>query len=60
MKTKLKAVRASDFDNLKEFRPFAVVLDLYDEKNNFIESGTDWVYFATEKEAKKYCSFFNN
>lgn len=60
MKTELKAVRNQDFDNPKELRPFAVVLDLYDNQNNFIESGTDWIYFATESEAKDYCKFFNN
>lgn len=59
MKTELKAIRIPDFDNLKELRPFAVVLDLYDEENNFIQSGTEWSYFSTESQAKNYCKLFN-
>ncbi len=63
MKTILKAVRVPDYDMVGdehyEDRPYGVVLDVYDTKDNFIESGTDWNYFATEEEAEKFCDEYN-
>ena len=56
---KFKAVRVSDFDMVGDEHygdtPYGVVLDVYDNEDNFIESGTDWSYFATEEEAEKFC-----
>lgn len=63
-KTKLKAVRVADFDMVGDSeygdRPYGVCLDVYDAEDNFVESGTDWSYFATEEEADKYVNEFNN
>ena len=60
----LKAVRVPDFDMVGDSeygdRPYGVCLDVYDAENNFVESGTDWTYFATEEEADKYVNEFNN
>lgn len=57
-KFKLKAVRVPDFDTIgdKEYgdRPYGVVMDWYDEEDNFVENGTDWRYFATEEEAEEF------
>lgn len=60
---KLKAVRVPGFDMVgdKEYgdRPYGVCLDVYDLQDNFIESGTDWSYFETIKEAEDYCLKYN-
>ena len=56
---KLKAIEVSDFD-MSGYRPYAVVLDVYDNDDNFIESGTDWRYFNTKEEAGKFCNEYNN
>ena len=60
---KFKAVRVSDFDMVGDEHygdtPYGVVLDVYDNEDNFIESGTDWSYFATEEEAEKFCDEYN-
>ncbi len=56
---KLKAVRVFDFDIKNDERPHAVCLDVYDTNDDFIESGTDWSYFETEKEAQEYIKQFN-
>ena len=56
---KLKAIRCSDFDEVGD-RPYAVVLDVYDTDNNFLENGTEWSYFETEEEAEDYCSKYNS
>lgn len=62
-KEKLKASRVPDCDMVGDEhygeRPYGVVLDIYDTDNNFIESGTDWSYFATEDEAEKFCYEYN-
>ena len=64
MDTILKAVRVPDFDMVRDEhygdRPYGVVLDVYDTDNNFIENGTDWSYFTTEKEAEMFCIDYNN
>ena len=57
---KTKAVRVADFDDLTDERPFGICFDIYDLNNNFLESGTDWKYFETEKEAIDFCDKFNN
>ena len=36
------------------------VIDTYNEYGSFLENGTDWTYFATEKEAELFCLKFNN
>lgn len=63
MKTILKAVRVPDFDMVGDEHygdtPYGVVLDVYDTDDNFIENGTDWSYFATEKEADNFCKNYN-
>jgi len=60
---KLKAVRVPDFDMVGDEyygdTPYGVVLDVYDMDDNFIESGTEWSYFANEKEAEEYCLKYN-
>ena len=59
MKTKLIAIRVSDFD-VAGNRPYGVSLDVYGQDGEFLESGTDWSYFKTEKEAEDFCEEFNN
>jgi len=60
---KIKAVRVPDFDMIGDEHygdsPYGVCLDVYDHDENFIESGTDWKYFETEKEAEDFCKKFN-
>ena len=56
---KLIAIRCSDFDYIGEDRPYAVVLDVYDSKGNYIEQGTDWTYFETEKKAEDFINEYN-
>jgi len=62
-KHKLKAVRVPDFDMVGDEhygdRPYGVCFDVYDQDENFIESGTDWKYFQTEKDAEDFCNKFN-
>lgn len=62
-KQKLKAVRVPDFDMVGDEhcgdRPYGVCLDVYDHEENFIESGHDWNYFGTKKEAEDFCNQFN-
>ena len=62
-KFKLKAVRVPDFDMLGDKHygeaPYGVSLDVYDIHDNFIESGTDWRYFANEAEAEEFCLKYN-
>ena len=62
-KCKLKAVRVPDFDMVGDKHygdtPYGVCLDVYDHEDNFIESGTDWTYFETEKKAEEFCHNFN-
>ncbi len=57
---KLVAKRCSDFDypDYNE-RPYAVVLDIHDSEGHYIEQGTDWSYFATEKEAEEFIKQYN-
>ena len=59
----LKAVRVTDFDMVgdKDYgdRPYGVCLDVYDSEGNFVESGTDWSYFATEQDADKFVKVYN-
>ena len=68
----LKAVRVPDFDMVSRFvtqlevgdseygdRPYGVCLDVYDSEDNFVESGTDWSYFATEEEADEFVKEYN-
>jgi hypothetical protein len=61
---KLKAVRVPDFDTVGDKHygnaPYGVALDIYDMEDNFIETGTDWSYFASETEADEYCLKYNN
>jgi hypothetical protein len=57
--TQLKATRVSDFDMVDD-RPYGVCLDVYGQDGEFLESGTDWSYFKTEKEAEDFCEEFNN
>jgi hypothetical protein len=63
-KLKLKANRVPDFDMLGDKHygdyPYGVCLDVYDNEGHFLENGTDWTYFATEKEAEQFCLKFNN
>lgn len=59
-KLKFKANRVPTFDHKGEERPYSVVIDTYDEYGSFLENGTDWTYFATEKEAELFCLKFNN
>jgi len=63
-KLKLKANRVPCFDMVGDKHygdtPYGVCLDAYDLNDNFIENGTDWTYFATEKEAELFCLKFNN
>jgi len=56
---KIIAVRCSDFDYKEEERPYAVVLDIYDRNDNYVEQGTDWNYFKTENEAEEFINFYN-
>ena len=56
---KLKAVLSPNFNESSD-RPYAVVLDVYDNEGYFIESGADWRYFPTEEEAEKFCNEYNN
>lgn len=62
-KFKLKAIRVPCFDMVgdKHYgdRPYGVCLDVYDLNDNFMESGTDWSYFKTEKEAENFCNKYN-
>lgn len=51
--------RCSCFDNLGEERPYAVVLDLYNEEGNYQEQGTDWHYFETEEQVDKFIKEYN-
>jgi hypothetical protein len=54
------AKRNPCFDNKKDERPFAVVMDVHDkETGEYIDQGEDWNYFATEEEAEKFISEFN-
>jgi hypothetical protein len=59
----LKAVRVPDFDMVgdKDYgdSPYGVCLDVYDSEDNFVESGTDWSYFATEQEADEFVKEYN-
>jgi hypothetical protein len=59
----LKAVRVTDFDMVGDKHygdaPYGVVLDVYDNLGEFLESGTDWSYFSTELEAQEYIKEFN-
>tara|TARA_R110000751_G_scaffold34298_4_gene85011 strand:+ start:662 stop:853 length:192 start_codon:yes stop_codon:yes gene_type:complete len=57
---KIIAVRVSDFDMVRSDRPYAVCLDIFDLEDNFLESGTDWSYFSTEKEAMKFIKEYND
>lgn len=59
MKLFAKANRCSCFDNLGEERPYAVVLDLYNEEGNYQEQGTDWHYFETEEQVDKFIKEYN-
>jgi hypothetical protein len=60
----LKATRVSDFDMVGDEhygdRPYGVCLDVYAQDGEFLECGTDWSYFKTEKEAEGFCEEFNN
>ena len=62
-KFKLKAIRIPCFDMVGDKHygdtPYGVCLDVYDLNDNFIENGTDWSYFNTEKKAEKFCQEFN-
>ena len=55
-KFKLKAIRIPCFDMVGDKHygntPYGVCLDVYDLNDNFIENGTDWSYFNTEKRQK--------
>ena len=59
----LKAVRVPDFDMVGDKHygdsPYGVCFDVYDSKDNFVESGTNWSYFATEKEADEFVKEYN-
>ena len=60
-KRKLVAKRCTGFDyNVEDDRPYAVVLDVHDTEGYYVEQGTDWRYFATEKEAQDFITLFNN
>ena len=56
-KFKLKAIRIPCFDMVGDKHygdtPYGVCLDVYDLNDNFIENGTDWSYFNTEKKGRK-------
>ena len=62
-KFKLKAIRIPCFDMVgdKHYgdRPYGVYLDVHNQDGEFLESGTDWSYFKTEKEAEDFCETFN-
>ena len=55
-KFKLKAIRIPCFDMVGDKHygntPYGVCLDVYDLNDNFIENGTEWSYFNTEKRQK--------
>ena len=60
---KLVAVRVHEWDMVGDKHygdnPYGVVLDWYDMNGDFVESGTDWSYFATEEEVNKYVNEYN-
>jgi len=60
----LKATRVSDWDMVGDEHygdaPYGVCVDVYSQDGEFLECGTDWSYFKTEKEAEDFIEEFNN
>ncbi len=58
--TKNVACICDDFNVYGTEHPYALVHDIHTLDNEYIEQGTDWIYFKTELEREEYAKIFNS